>query len=231
MIDNWPTWPTIGVKIMRPRQCSNTQQGVYSGMKVASWISLDLICEHQLNLQWWKYSNFNNSCIACLNITKSSLNFEVSCMNTKHKKPLCEQKDMWTNIRLNKQHHGTQQKTWHMNMITFPIGRTKFICQEQNPVDHFAKFICSVLETVNASSIAIRRVFQYKFSSHLCLVLQILKKWGTHKYPQNSDPWLPSPKIIELNLSLNWGSKKSNILVPYTTSSFMKPTCFVFFCF
>lgn len=163
MIDNWPAWPTIGLKIMKPHQCSNTQQGLSNGMKVAPWVSLNLICEHQLNFQWWKYSNFNNSCIACLNITKSSLWFEVSCMDTKYKKPLCEQKDKWTNMRLNKQYHGTQQKKWHMNMITFPIGR-KFICQEQNPVDHFAKFICSVLETVNASSIAIQRVFQYKFS-------------------------------------------------------------------
>ncbi len=136
---------------------------VSNGMKVAPRISLDLICEHQLNFQWWKYSNCNDSCIACLNLTKSSLWFEVSCMDTKHKKPLCEQKEAWTNIRLNKQHHGSQQKIWHMNMITFPIGR-KFICQEQNPMDHFAKFICSVLETVNASSIAIQRVFQYKFS-------------------------------------------------------------------
>jgi hypothetical protein len=107
--------------------------------------------------------------------------FEVSsCMDTKHKKPLREQKDTWTNIRLNKQHHGTQQKTWHMNMITFPIGR-KFICQEQNLVDHFAKFICSVLETVNAKlhcnpkSIPI----QIFFVTHLCFVLQILTKWGT----------------------------------------------------
>jgi hypothetical protein len=132
-------------------------------MKVAPWISLDLICEHQLNFQSWKYSNFNYSCIACLNITKSSLWFEISCMDTKHEKPLCEQKDTGTNIRLNKQHHGTQQKTWHMNMITFPIGR-KFICQEQNPVDHFVKFICSVLETVKCKLHCNQRVFQYKFS-------------------------------------------------------------------
>ncbi len=124
MIDNWPTWPTIRLKIMKPHLCSNTQQWLSNGMKAAPRISLDLICEHQLNFQWWKYSNCNDSCIACLNLTKSSLWFEVSCMDTKHKKPLCEQKDMWTNIRLNKQHHGTQQTTWHMNMITFPIGRT-----------------------------------------------------------------------------------------------------------
>ncbi len=100
MIDNWPT---IGLKIMKPRRWSNTHQGLSNGMKVAPRISLDLICEHQLNFQSWKYSNFNNSCIACLNMTKSSLWFEVSCMDTKHKKPLCEQKDTWTNIRLNKQ--------------------------------------------------------------------------------------------------------------------------------
>ncbi len=47
----------------------------------------------------------------------------------------------------------------------------------------------------------------------MCFVLQILTKWGTHKFSQNSDSWLPFPKIIELNLSLNRGCKKSNILV------------------
>jgi hypothetical protein len=65
----------------------------------------------------------------------------------------------------------------------------------------------------------------------LCFVLQILTKWGTPKFSQNSDSWLPFPKIIELNLSLNWGSKKSNILVkePALHHQFFHETHFFLF--